>query len=83
MDVGAVDDQCPKTGMSKESAMRFNVASVQKPLASAAKVVEAGNCISMGPNPCDNYIENANTGERSGWRGEGKREGDAPPQTGG
>ena len=68
VDVGAVDDQSPKTGMSRESAMRFNVAKVQKPLASAAKVVEAGNRISMGPNPSDNYIENANTGERIGLR---------------
>ena len=72
LDVGAVDDQSPKTGMSRESAMRFNVAKVQKPLASAAKGVEAGNRISMGPNPCDNYIENASTGERGSacaWRG--------------
>ena len=68
VDVGAVDDQGPKTGMSRECAMRFNVAKVQKPLASAAKVVEAGNRISMGPNPCDNYIENANTGERMSLR---------------
>ena len=51
VDVGAVDEQSPKTGMSRESAMRFNVAKVQKPLASAAKVVEVGNRISMGPNP--------------------------------
>ena len=49
VDVGAVDDQSPKTGMSRESAMRFNVATVQKSLASAAKVEEAGNRISMEP----------------------------------
>ena len=44
--------------------MRFNFAKVQKPLASAAKVVEAGNRISMGPKPQDNYIENTKTGEK-------------------
>ena len=46
--------------------MKFNVAKVKKPLASAAKVVEAGNRISMGPNPSDNFIENTITGGRSG-----------------
>ena len=48
--------------------MRFNVARVQKPLASAAKVVEAGNKISMGPNPDDNYIMNDTTGEKIALR---------------
>ena len=57
VDVGAVDDQSPKTGMSRGFL-----------LASAAKVVEAGNRISMGPNPGDNYIEDGNTGERIGLR---------------
>lgn len=50
--------------LSRPSGMRFNVASVKKPLASAAKVVEAGNKISMGPLPEDNYIENLQTGEK-------------------
>ena len=53
---------------SRESKLRLNVAKVQKPLASAAKVVEAGNKISMGPNPEDNFIENSTTGERIGLR---------------
>jgi len=53
---------------SRESAMRFNVARVQKPLASAAKVVEAGNRISMGPKPEDNFIEHGETGERIALR---------------
>ena len=57
VDVGAVDDQSPKTGMSRGFL-----------LASAAKVVEAGNRISMGRNPGDNYIEDRNTGERIGLR---------------
>jgi hypothetical protein len=51
--------------------MKFNVAKVKKPLASAAKVVEAGNRISMGPNPNDNFIENTITGEKIGLRVEG------------
>ena len=57
VDVGAVDDQSPKTGMSRGFL-----------LASAAKGMEAGNRISMGPNPGDNYIENGNPGERFGLR---------------
>ena len=48
--------------------MRFNLAKVQKPLASTAQVVEAGNKISTGPNPEDNFIENSTTGERIGLR---------------
>ena len=63
-----MDDQSSKTGMSRESAVKFHVAKVQKPLALAAKLVEARNRIPMGPNPCDNYIENTNTGERIGLR---------------
>ena len=52
-----MDDQSPKTGMLREFL-----------LASAAKVVEAGNRLSMGPNPGDNNIEDGNTGERIGLR---------------
>ena len=51
--------------------MKLNDAKVKKPLASAAKVVEAGNRISMGPNPSDNFIENTITGEKIGLRIEG------------
>ena len=68
VDVGAVGATSTKPRMSRESKMRFNVARVQKPLASAAKVVEAGNRISMGPDPEDNYIENGKTGEKIGLR---------------
>ena len=53
---------------SRERGMRFNVAGVQKPVASAAKVVEASNKISMGPNPDDNYIMNDATGEKIALR---------------
>ena len=66
--VGAVKAADYKPKLSKESKMRFNVAKVQKPLASAANVVEAGNKISMGTNPEDNFIENSTTGERIGLR---------------
>ena len=41
--IGAVKTADYKPKLSRESKMRFNVAKVQKPLASAAKVVEAGN----------------------------------------
>jgi hypothetical protein len=72
VDIGAVEKaECFKGGMSRESGMKFNVAAVKKPLASAAKVVGAGNRISMGPNPNENFIENASTGEKIGLRVEG------------
>ena len=66
--VGAVKAADYKPKLSRESKMRFNVAKVQKPLAWAAKVVEAGNKISIGPNPKDIIIENSTTGERIGLR---------------
>jgi hypothetical protein len=46
----------------RRAAMRFNVAPVQRPLASAAKVVEAGNKIVMSKK--ESYVENETTGER-------------------
>ena len=66
--VGAVKTAYFKPKLSRQSKMWFNAAKVQKPLASAAKVVEAGNKISMGPNPEDNFNENSTTGERIGLR---------------
>ena len=60
--VGTVVGEAKK--LSRLSSMKFNVASVKKPLASAVKVVEAGNRISMGPRPGDNFIENLVTGEK-------------------
>ena len=48
--------------LMRPSSMTFNVAGVCKPLASAAKVVEAGNRIIMDPQ--GSYIENVKTGER-------------------
>jgi ribosomal protein L2 len=60
--IGTVVGEAKK--LSRPSAMKFNVASVKKPLASAVKVVEAGNRIFMGPKPGDNYIENISTGEK-------------------
>ena len=67
VEVGAVESGITRV-KSRERGMRFNVARVQKPLASAAKVVEAGNKISMGPNPDDNYIMNDATGEKIALR---------------
>jgi hypothetical protein len=46
--------------------MRFHVAAVQRPLASAAKVVEAGNRVVMARSGA--YIENEATGERMPMR---------------
>ena len=72
VNIGAVEKaECFKGGMSRKSGMKFNVAEVKKPLASAAKVVGAGNRISMGPNPNENFIENASTGEKIQLRVEG------------
>ena len=60
--IGHVGDGGRK--LSRASGMRFNVAKVKRPLASAAKVVQAGNRIQMGPRPEDNYIQNLETGEK-------------------
>ena len=46
------------------SGMVFNVADVNKPLAAAAKVVDAGNKVVLHPNPEETYIENIETKER-------------------
>ena len=61
----------PTRSKTRVSAMKFHVAKVQRPLASAAKIVKAGNRISMGPEEADNYIENVHTGERMQTRVEG------------
>ena len=50
--------------LTRESRMRFNVARVKKPLASAAKVVAAGNRIVMSAEEGGSYIENEKSGER-------------------
>ena len=46
----------------QKAAMKFNVAKVQRPLASAVKVVEAGNKIVMSKSGA--YIEHEGTGAR-------------------
>ena len=62
--IGAVEE-----GMwSRLSGMTFHVADVKKPLASAAKVVEAGNRVVLDPNGC--YIESLATGEKIALRKE-------------
>ena len=69
VDIGMVEGGNTTTRkLTRESGMKFTVANVQKPLASAVKVVEAGNRISMGPRPGDNFIENGETGEKIGLR---------------
>ena len=51
-------------GLSRLSSIRFNVANVAKPLASAVKVAEVGNIIVMHPHPEKCFIQNIETGER-------------------
>jgi hypothetical protein len=54
--------------LTRESGMCFHVARVQKPLASAAKVVAAGNRIVMNPDGGESFIENIASGERLAMR---------------
>ena len=49
---------------TRVSAMKFNVAEVARPFASAVRVVEAGNIMVMHPDDAKCYIQNVNTGER-------------------
>ena len=57
-------------GWSRMGGMVFHVADVKKPLAAAAKVVEAGNRVVFDPNPGASFIENIATGERIALRKE-------------
>ena len=47
---------------TRESAIEFNIAEVRKPLASAVRMVMAGNRVVLDSD--DSYIENRKTGER-------------------
>jgi hypothetical protein len=58
--INAVSTSPP--GLGRTAAMRFHVAPVQRPLASAVKVVQAGNRIMMSSE--GSYIENVRTGEK-------------------
>lgn len=58
--IGAVEDK----EWTRMGDLRFNVANVKKPLAAAAKVVEAGNRVVLDPDPEKSYIENLETKER-------------------
>ena len=51
-------------GLTRLSAIRFNVANVAKPLAAAVKVAQAGNIIVMHPDPDKCFIQNIESGER-------------------
>ena len=55
---------CDKHKWTRPSSMTFNVASVTKPLASAAQVVASGNRIVLDPRPEESFVENVRTGER-------------------
>ena len=46
----------------------FNVSDVAKPLASTAKVCEAGNRTSVGPEPGKSFVEKISTGDRMGLK---------------
>ena len=54
--------------LTKKSAIKFCVADVGRPLASAAKVAEAGNVIVMDPRPDSSYIMNIDSGEKMSMR---------------
>jgi hypothetical protein len=57
-----------ESGGTRRASMKFHVAAVQRPLASAVKVVEAGNRIVMSSS--GSFIENERTGERMPLRTE-------------
>jgi hypothetical protein len=61
-DVGINAVSVVPPGPARTAAMRFHVAPVQRPLASAVKVVQAGNRIMMSSE--GSFIENMKTGER-------------------
>ena len=56
--------------LTRLSSIRFNVANVAKPLASAVKVADAGNLIMMHPDETKCYIQNLESGERMKMRKE-------------
>lgn len=60
--IGGIDQEQKR--WTRASALMFNVADVAKPLASAAKVCEAGNRIVLEPEPGRSYVENIESGER-------------------
>ena len=60
--VGGQCETKPGDRLTRKSSVRFNVAQVQKPLVSAARVVSNGNRIVMSPET--SFIENIATGEK-------------------
>lgn len=64
--VNAVEDRT----WTRLSGLMFNVAEVKKPLAAAAKIVEAGNRVILDPNPDKCFIENVDSKERMRLRKE-------------
>ena len=57
-------------GLTRLSSIKFNVADVAKPLASAVKVAEAGNLIVMHPDDDKWFIQNIISCERMQLRKE-------------
>jgi hypothetical protein len=66
VEINIFDDEADK--LTRKSAMLFNVASVSRPLASSAKVAEAGNLIVLAAN--GGFIENLQTKKRIAVRKE-------------
>jgi hypothetical protein len=66
--IAAVDGNKNEMKRTRKGCLKFHVAKVQRPLASAVKVVEAGNRIIMNPSTEESYIENIKTGERMKMR---------------
>ena len=55
---------------TRMSGLMFNVAAVRKPLAAAAKVVEAGNRVVLDRDPEMCFVENVETQDRMKLRRE-------------
>ena len=51
-------------GMDTHMSLKFQVASVRKPLVSVRRIIEKGNSVHFGPEDDDNYIKNGKTGDR-------------------
>ena len=55
-------------GLTRLSAISFNLANVAKPLASVVQVAEVGNLILMHPDQSKCFIQNLEVGERMQMR---------------
>ena len=65
IDINAVDAEDKKNRKwTRISAINFTIADVSKPLASAAKVVDAGNVVYLTSEPGKSFIMNVDTQEK-------------------